>query len=275
MAGTNAWLVYALATVAMIIVALNIGKLAKRIPAAGSFFLYVSRSLGPFWGLLSGWAMLLAYLFTAVGLTIATSIFLKDLLGALGLKAMPPNFLIYIAVSALIWLFAYRDVKLSTRFSLALETLSVAAILIVCFLIWKSFGFKSDTNQLSLSGASFGTIAPAIVFAIFSWVEFESAATLSREIRNPKVVVPRAIVTTAILVGIFFTGTTIAVVMGFHDNASKLGASTAPFADVTAALGLGAWLTVFIYFAAMISCFACSLGQLTAFSQMLFSLGRY
>ena len=275
MAGANSWLVYLLATISVTIVGINIAKLAKRIPAAGSFFLYVSRTLGPSWGLLSGWAMLAAYLFPAVALTVATSIFFKDFFGAIGVKIMPPDFVIYIAVSALIFVLAYRDVKLSTRFGLTLEALSVGAIIVVCFLIWKSVGFKIDMAQVHLSGASFGTIAPPIVFAIFSWVGFESAATLSKEIRNPEVVVPRAIVATAIVVGVFFVATTVIIAMGFHDDAGKLGASAAPLSDVAAASNLGGVVVTFIYFAAMISCFACSLGQLTAFARMLFSLGRY
>jgi amino acid transporter len=268
-------MVYLLATISMTIVGINIGKLAKRIPAAGSFFLYVSRTLGPSWGLLSGWAMLVAYLFTSVAITVVTSIFFKDFFGAIGVKSMPPNFLIYIAVSALIWVLAYRDVKMSTRFGLTLEALSVAAIIVVCFLIWKSFGYKIDMAQVHLTGASFSAIAPPIVFAIFSWVGFESAATLSKEIRNPEVVVPRAIVATAIAVGIFFVSTTIIIVMGFHDDAAKLGASAAPLSDIAGAIHLNGLIITFIYLAAMISCFACSLGQLTAFARMLFSLGRY
>lgn len=275
MAGANAWLVYFLATIAVTIVGINIGKLANRIPAAGSFFLYVSRTLGPSWGLLSGWAMLAAYLFTSIALTVATSIFFKDFFNAIGITTLPPDFAIYAGVSLLIWVLAYRDVKLSTRFGLTLEALSVAAILVVCFMIWKSFGFSIDKAQEHLEGASFATIAPPIVFAIFSWVGFESAATLSKEIRNPEVVVPRAIVATAIAVGIFFVLTTMIVSLGFHDDATKLGASAAPFSEVATAVGLGGAVTTFIYFAAMISCFACSLGQLTAFARMLFSLGRY
>jgi amino acid transporter len=273
MAGSVSWLVYALATVALLIVGINIGKLAKRIPAAGSFFLYISRTLGPSWGLLSGWAMLLAYLFTAVALTVATSIFFKDFFLAIGIKSMVPNFVIYIAVSALIFVLAYRDVKMSVRFGLTLEVLSVTAILITCFIIWHKFGFKIDPAQVHLTGASFSTIGPPIVFAIFSWVGFESAATLAKEIRNPEVVVPRAIIATEIIVGVFFTFTTYIVVMGFHDNATTLGASAAPLNDLTT--GMASWVSTFIYFAAAISCFACSLGQLTAFARMLFSLGRY
>ncbi len=273
MAGSASWLVYTLATIGIVIVAINIAKLAKKIPAAGSFFIYVSRTLGPSYGLLAGWAMLVAYLFTSVGLTVATSLFFKALVAALGITTVIPNPVIYIAVSALIWVMAYRDIKFSTRFGLTLEALSVGAILIVCFFVWMKFGFQIDAKQAHLEGASFKTIAPPIVFAIFSWVGFESAATLSKEIKNPEVVVPRAIVATAIIVGIFFILTTMIVVMGFGDDATKLGASSTPLNDITE--GMGSWIATFIDFAAMISCFACSLGQLNAFSRMLFSLGRY
>jgi amino acid transporter len=147
MAGSASWLVYALATFGIVIVAINIAKLAKRIPAAGSFFIYVSRTLGPSYGLLAGWAMLVAYLFTSVGLTVATSLFFKALIAALGITTMIPNPIIYIAVSALIWLMAYRDVKFSTRFGLSLEAVSVTAILIVCFFVWKKFGFHMAASR--------------------------------------------------------------------------------------------------------------------------------
>jgi amino acid transporter len=274
MAGSAGWLVYLLATISLVIVGINIGKLAKRIPAAGSFFLYVSRTLGPSWGLLSGWAMLAAYLFTAVALSVAASIFFKDFIGAIGIKAVVPNFIIYIVISALVFALAYRDVKFSTRLGLTLEVLSVAAIIVVCYIIWKNLGFKMDPVQDHLVGArSFVHIGPPIVFAIFSWVGYESAATLAKEIRNPEVVVPRAIIATAIIVGIFFTATTYIITFGFHDDPTKLGASAAPLNDLTT--GMGSAVSTFIYFAATISCFACALGQLTAFARMLFSLGRY
>jgi len=40
-AGAACWLVYVLATIALIVVGYNIGKLASKVSAAGSFFIYV------------------------------------------------------------------------------------------------------------------------------------------------------------------------------------------------------------------------------------------
>lgn len=273
MAGTASWLVYIFATVALLIVGLNVGMLAKRIPSAGSFFIYVSRSLGPSYGMLAGWAMLAAYLCTAMALTVATSIFVKTFFTSLGFSGNIPSILLYLLVSAGIWVFACRDIKISARIGLSLEVISVAIIIFVCLYTLAHFGFKLDVDQVHLSGVDFKTAGQAIVFAIFSYVGFESAATLGKETRNPTTSIPRAIWLTAVSAGLFFVFTTYLIVQGFGDDATKLGASSAPLADVTT--GISPWLTALVYFGAAISGFACALASLNAYGRMLFSLGRY
>lgn len=272
-AGNASWLVYVIATVALLIVALNIAKLSGRIPAAGSFFVYISRSLGPSYGMLAGWAMLAAYIFTAMALTIATSIFVKTFFSSIGVTLAVPNIVMYLIVSLLIWLLATRDIRISARIGLTMEAISVVIILAVIVVTLSHFNFAPDAKQLSLQGANFGGIAQAIVFAIFSFVGFESAASLGKETRNPKTTIPRAIVWTAISSGIFFVVTTYVITQGFADNATALGGSAAPLGDITNAIGK--WMTAPVYFGATISSFACALASLNAFGRMLFSLGRY
>jgi amino acid transporter len=273
MAGTASWLVFFLCTVALFIVALNISKLAGRIPAAGSFFIYVSRSLGPVWGVLSGWAMLAAYIFTAMALTIATSIFVKTFFSSIGITLAIPNALMYLIISGLIWVFATRDIRISSRIGLTLEAISVTIILGVIIVTLAHFDFKPDTTQLSLKGVSFGGVTQAIVFGIFSFVGFESAASLGKETKNPHITIPKAIIWTAISSGIFFMITTYAITQGFGDDGSALGGSAAPIGDI--ANKLGKWMTAPVYFGATVSSFACALASLNAFGRMLFSLGRY
>ncbi len=273
MAGTASWLVYVIATIALLIVALSIGKLAGRIPAAGSFFIYVSRSLGPSWGMLAGWAMLAAYIFTAMALTIATSLFVKTFFAAIGITIAIPNTLMYLIISFLIWGFASRDIRISSRIGLTMEAISVVIILAVIVITLAHFDFQPDMKQVTLQGAHFGTTAQAIVFAIFSFVGFESAASLGRETRNPKIAIPKAIIWTAISSGLFFVVTTYVITQAFGDDVAKLGGSAAPMGDVTNAIGK--WMTAPVYFGATISSFACALASLNAFGRMLFSLGRY
>ena len=273
MAGSASWLVYVVATIALLIVGVNVGKLAKRIPSAGSFFIYVSRSLGPAYGLLAGWAMLAAYLTTAMALTVATSIFIKTLLTALQITFVPNSIVIYAIVSALALMLAMRDIRLSSRVGLTLEAISVVIILAVTIAAVATYGFKIDQKQLTLDGFDAGKSIQAIVFAIFSYVGFESAATLGKEARNPGLVIPKAIQLTALTAGIFFVFTTYVITQGFHDDATKLGASGAPLADILA--GKSLLLTALVYFGAAISSFACALASLNAFGRMMYSLGRY
>ncbi len=272
-AGTASWLVYVLATVALVVVGFNIGKLASKISAAGSFFIYISRGLGPTAGMLAGWAMLAAYVFTAMALTAATALFVQSLITALGSTIVIPTYLLFAAISILVYLFAIRDIRFSSRLGLGLEVMSVAIIAVVCFLSWKNHGFAMDPKQDHLQGAGLGAIAQSIVFGIFSYVGFESAATLGKETRNPKRVIPRAVILTPILAGIVFIVTTYVIVQGFGDDTAKLGASSGPLADIVA--GKSSALTVLVYIAATVSCFACALASINSFSRILFSLGRY
>jgi amino acid transporter len=266
-------MVYVLATIALVIVGLNIGKLAGKISAAGSFFIYVSRGLGPSYGLLSGWAMLAAYIFTAMALTGATTIFVQALLTSLGVTTPISNVVIYFGLSFLIWLFATRDIRLSSRVSLSLEVVSVTILSIVCFMTWAKHGFSVDQAQISLKGSSFSAVAQAIVFGIFSYVGFESSATLGRETRNPLKVIPRAIILTVVLAGVFFIITTFIITQGFNDDTNKLGGSSSPMTDLVA--GMNPLWAIAVYVGALVSCFACGLASINSFSRMLFSLGRY
>ncbi len=272
-AGTASWLVFVLATIALVVVGFNIGKLASKISAAGSFFLYISRGLNPALGMLSGWAMLAAYVTTAIALTATTALFVQSLITGLGFSLVVPPVVLYAMISVGVYFFAVRDIRFSSRLGLGLEVVSVAVIALVCFLSWQAHGFATDTKQLSLTGVSFSAVGQSIVFGIFSYVGFESAATLGKETRNPKEVIPRAVILTPILAGAVFILTTYFIVQGFGDDTAKLGASAGPLADIVP--GKGKSLTILVYIGAAISMFACALASINSFSRILFSLGRY
>src|SRR6201996_4591070 len=116
LAGIGCWLSYFIGTIGVVIVAASVGVLAARHPEAGSYFIYVGRTFGPLSGALAGWAMISAYMFTAISTAFAFVIFLGDLLDAFHLSltvaAKLPLMLIFIAA---VIFGAYRDIKLSSR----------------------------------------------------------------------------------------------------------------------------------------------------------------
>ena len=126
-----------------------------------------------------------------------------------------------------VWI-AWRDVKISARLMLWIEAGSLIVILVVLVLVVVRHGIQLDPAQIHLSGMTGGGMRLGIVLALFSFVGFESATTLGSEARNPLKTIPRAVLQSAILAGVFFTVCAYAEVLGFHAAGQDLGTSPAP-----------------------------------------------
>lgn len=274
-AGIGTWFAFLIGTLGVVIVAASVGTLASRHPEAGSYFVYIGRSLGPFAGALAGWAMISAYLFTATAVGMSFTIFLADFLKEFGITlAIPPMIAAMLLFIAFVTYGAYRDVRLSSRLGLILEAASVCIIIAITVLIVRSRGTVVDAAQLDFANFKYGALFSSLPFVIFCFVGFESAATLAKESANPRRNVPVAVIGCGAFAGIFFTLMAYFMVFGSGDDTGALGRSTAPFGDVAAKAGLG-WAGAVVYFAAMISVFACALASINAASRLLYSMGKY
>lgn len=275
LAGVGSWLAYLIATIGMMFVAANVGTLAKRHPLAGSYFVYIGRTLGPLAGMIAGWSMIAAYLLTGVAVVISSQIFLANMLSALGLaKLMVPGWLFYVVFVGGIWACAYRDIRLSSRVAVILEAISISVIVLITALVLVQGGHVVDPSQTNLAHLPFGGVAAALAFAVFSFVGFESAATLAKEARDPTRTIPFAVTASAGVVGLLFTVLAYCMVLAVGGDAKVIGDSSSPFAEITTRAGLG-WAAAIVYLAALISVFACGLACLNASSRLMFSMGRY
>jgi amino acid transporter len=275
LAGVGSWLSYLIATVGLVFVGACIATLAKRHPEAGSYFVYIGRNFGPMTGALAGWAMILAYITTAVAVVYGFPIFLGNFLAVFKVTLSFPLLVVFgVAFLGLVTYAAYRDIQVSSRVGLVMETISIGIIIIITAIVVGKHGSVVDPKQLDIAHLKFGGVMSAMAFAVFSFVGFESAATLAKESANPQRNVPFAVIGSAVVAGIFFTIMAYFMVMGMSDNAGAIGGSSSPFADMTNKAGLP-WAAGVVYFAAMISAFACALACINASSRMLYSMGRY
>jgi amino acid transporter len=236
---------------------------------------YIGRSFGPLSGALAGWAMISAYLFTAIAVSLSFAVFLGDLLGVFGiqLNTLTTALLMMVFVGTVTYA-AYRDVKLSSRVGLILEIISISIMVVIIALVVRVKGTVIDPKQLHIGAFKYGAVFSALPFVIFSFVGFESSATLAKESANPRRNIPLSVIGCAAFAGVFFTLMAYLMVLGIGDDTAKLGGSAAPFGDVAATAGLG-WTTLVVYFAAIISVFACCLASVNAASRLLFSMGKY
>ncbi len=275
LAGVGSWISYLIATVGCVFVGACIATLAKRHPEAGSYFVYIGRNFGPVTGALAGWTMILAYLTTSAAVVFGFPLFLQNFLAVFHITLSFAEQLVFaIIFLALVTYAAFRDIQVSSRVGLVLEIISISIIIIITAMVVGKHGTVVDPTQLNFSKIPFGGVMSAMAFAVFSFVGFESAATLAKESSNPQRNVPFAVVGSAAVAGIFFTIMSYFMVLGMNDNAGAIGGSSSPFADMTAAAKLP-WAAGVVYFAAMISAFACALACINAGSRMLYSMGRY
>jgi amino acid transporter len=275
LAGVGCWMSYFLGTLGVVIVAASVGVLAARHPEAGSYFIYVGRTFGPMTGALAGWAMISAYMFTAISTAFSFIVFFGDLLEALHLSlSAPAKVLLMLAYIGTVTLGAYRDIKLSSRAGLVMEIISLSIITLITALFVHVQDSVVDRVQLNVASLHWPGIFSALPFVIFSFVGFESSATLAKESANPKRNIPRSVIGCAAFSGLFFTLMAYFMVLGMGDDAAALGKSTAPFTDVAARACLG-WAATIVYGGAMISVFACTLASVNAAARLLYSMGKY
>src|SRR5271156_1423919 len=227
LAGNGTWLAYVLATAAILLVALCIGKFARYSASPGSLYTYASMVLPPSLGAAAAWSLLFAYVATGAsvigGFYHFGNLLLRDATG----HATSAAFLALLVTAISIWI-ASRDVKISTRLMLWIEAVSVSFILVVVALVLFRHGWHLDGEQFRLRGMTGSGLRLGLVLALFSFVGFESATTLGSEARNPLKTIPRVVIESAIISGVFFIVSAYSEVLGFHVAGQDLGASQAP-----------------------------------------------
>ena len=267
LAGNGTWLAYVLATAAVLLVALCIGRYARYSASPGSLYTYASMTLPPWLGASVAWSLLLAYVATGSsvigGFYHYANLLLRDATGHVYSAVL----LALVVTGVSIWI-AYRDVKISARLMLWIEALSVTVILVMVVLLLVRHGWHWDWDELHLRGMTGSGLRLGLVLALFSFVGFESATTLGSEARNPLQAIPRAVIQSAILAGAFFTVCAYAEVLGFHTAGQDLGASPAPM-HVLAQVAGSPVLGLLIDIGALVSLFAGTLACITAAARVL------
>jgi amino acid transporter len=276
--GGGAWAAYLFALIAISLVALNINQFARRSSSPGNIYTYIALGLGPTAAIAIGWALLIAYVGTAsavtTGFTNYVNVLVQEIFGWEG--SLPALALVAVVGLSIFgsWFVAYKDVRISTQLMLVFELVSVALIIVVVAATFLTHHGNLVTDGLLLKGTGLGDLRLGLVLAIFSFVGFESATSLGSEAKNPLQTIPRAVLRSAIFVGVLFIFAAYASVLGFDGRAESLGDSSAPIQDLASFAGLG-FLAIPITIGAIVSFFACVLASVTAGARVLFQLGRH
>ncbi len=271
-AGNGTWLSFVLAMAGLVFVSFNINQFARRSASPGSLYTYTVKGLGATAGVLGGWSLLFGYALTGMSTLCGFAIFARMLLLTLGIHT---QILTLFAAGVLVsYCVAYKDIQLSAKMMLLFEGASLFVILLLAIIIWVQKSFAVDTAQLTLEGATPGGVLTGIVLVVFGFSGFESSTSLGDEAKDPLRTIPRSLIQSTVLSGVFFIFTAYVIVLAFKGSGVNLGKTEAPLDVMASRTGLG-FLGILINIGALLSFFSCTLACINSTARIVFSMARH
>ncbi len=273
-AGNGTWLSFALATVVILAVGYCIAQFAKRRASAGSLYNYSAQGVGRFGAYLTGVTLVIGCFGIAAGSLSGATQHMLLLLDQLGLTLTGTAWQVVVAIvlGSLATLFTIRGVRLSTRVSLTLEIISITIITVVLLIAF--FGHDGgfvDSAQLSLDGVKAQGVATGMVLGILGFVGFSSADALGREARDPFTAIPRAIMWSALGVGLLYVFAAYTQVLAIGGD---LSTQASPMDAIAEMIGMPSWFRPVLTFGITASFFAVVVAPINVMGRIVYVMGK-
>lgn len=264
-----------LALAAMGFVAYAFVVFSRSFNTASSVYGFNGAALGPSYGLVSAWLLLVVYVSFAAGVYANTAGITQAFLASFGVSV----WWVWLALAgfALTMLLAYLSIGSSSIVILVCEGLSILLISVVGVIVLAMGGYHHhafSARPFELHNATFGVVALATVAAFGGFSGFEGAATLGEESRRSTRVIPAAIVASLVASALVYIAFTWLVDNSYPSTSvAALAADPAPLAHV-ASVYVSPTMAKVVTAAAAISAFGAQLACINAANRLLFALGR-
>jgi amino acid transporter len=204
-AGLGAPSTYIAAFVIGLIVAISLAQLGKHLPSAGGFYTYVSATVGPSSGFMVGWLYSWIVALIPGGLASYTGFVLQTELQQ-NYSVNIPWQLITCAILLVVGYTGYKGIRASGKMLtvLSIVEMLIVAALSISGLVAPGPGGVTFSGFSPASSTSSHGFFLAVVLSIFAFTGWEGAAAVAEEARNPRKVIPQAIIGSMILLGIYY-----------------------------------------------------------------------
>ncbi|HVI39352.1 MAG TPA: APC family permease [Anaerovoracaceae bacterium] len=195
-------LTYLVATSAMLFTALSYGHMSRAYPIAGSVYSYVTRSIHPYLGFLSGWAILMDYLLIPLLNFIAAGIFVNAFLPFI------PIWAVVITIVTVVTIINCIGIKVASTANIIMVTITIIVVLAIVFfsLKWIVIGtgvaslidIKGIFNAIEFNKPEVGItgiLAGASILSL-SFLGFDAITTVAEEAIEPEKNIGKAILIT-------------------------------------------------------------------------------
>jgi ethanolamine permease len=264
--GTIGFLIAAvLVTVMYITFIFSYTELTTSIPHAGGAFAYAYRAIGPFGGLIAGYATLIDFLLATPAIAISLGSYLHFLYPVVPVTESALVF------NVLFILLNISGVKESATFSVFITILAVAELLLYMGVVGPHFKMSNYVaNPMPFGWAG---VFAALPFAVWFYLAIEGVAMVAEEVQEPKKNIPKGyILAIGTLVLLAFG---VMILTGGITDWRKLSALDYPLPEaIGIVLGKASGLTKIFASIGLFGLIASLHGTVLASSRQVFAMAR-
>lgn len=240
-------------------------ELTTAIPHAGGAFAYAYRAMGPFGGLIAGYATLVEFLFATPGIAFALGSYLHFLYPDLSILGSALFFnVVFILINI-------SGVKESAAFSVFITLLAVAELLLFMGIVAPSF--KMENYLANSTPLNLGGMLAALPFAVWFYLAIEGVAQVAEEVEHPKRNIPKGYISAMLTLVLLAIG--VMVLTGGVTDWRKLSNLDYPLPEAIAiVLGRGSGWTKIFASIGLFGLIASFHGTILASSRQVFAMSR-
>jgi ethanolamine permease len=240
-------------------------ELTTSIPHAGGAFAYAYRALGPFGGLVAGYATLIDFLFATPAIAFALGAYLHFLYAPIPVLYSALFFnVVFIGINIL-------GIKESAVFSVFVTILAVAELLLFMGVVsphFKMSNFLSHPMPFGWSG-----IFAALPYAVWFYLAIEGVAMVAEEVKDPKRNIPKGYISA--LATLVFLALGVMILTGGLTDWRKLSNLDYPLPEaISIALGKAGSFTKIFASIGLFGLIASFHGTVLASSRQVFAMAR-
>lgn len=240
-------------------------ELTAAIPHAGGAFAYAYRAMGPFGGLIAGYATLIDFLLATPAIAVSLGSYMHFLY-----PAVP------IVQSALVFNIAFillniSGVKESAVFSVFITVLAVAELLLYIGVVGPHFKMQNYlTDPMPFGWAG---VFAALPFAVWFYLAIEGMAMVAEEVKEPKKNIPKGYISA--MATLVLLALAVMILTGGVSDWHKLSSLDYPLPEaIGLVMGKGSGLTKIFASIGLFGLIASLHGIILASSRQIFAMAR-
>jgi amino acid transporter len=251
----------------------TIAQFSRFTPSTGSFVTFTGKAFGPSIGAAVSVFLTFGYVVASSTVVSIAGVWISETLKTfLGLSFNWAILTVLISTGTG-WL-VMRGIGPSTFWSGVFFYFEAALLILGSVLMMATHPNFLNLAPFRLSNLSGGLtgLGAGFPLAVYLFIGWENSASLAEETENPRLNVPRALMTGTLAIGVFYIFLAYATTVGFCMNERALGASQLPFIDGLRTSAPS--LLAVAYVAGITSILGSLIGLVNSQSRILFNSGR-